>query len=202
MNTTLNPPTTSRFSMVCPSARNRNRRARPALTNVAVLALAASVVFVRPVQAQESLRDTLRDRGVDWIVGPWTGTNSQGLLVAIEYEWELEGHLLEIDLTMGDGAYKGAILRRPADGELVEVGADAGGGMTHATWEVQDGALISKRTGTRPGGQVTRIAVRSEKVDADTVVATVHPLSPEGELGEETLDTVRLMRAPDEPDED
>ena len=134
------------------------------------------------------LRDRVRTAGVDWVVGEWRGTNNQGQAITVDYEWGLDGHLLEIDLAIADNTYKGTILRRPDDGALTEVGADNRGGMTHATWEVKDGALLSKRTGTRPGGQVIRIAVRNRKVDADTVLATVHTLSPEGELGEEEGD--------------
>jgi hypothetical protein len=169
---------------------------------IAAVALAATICSSSTASAQESLRDQVQNHGADWMVGEWKGTNAQGRAVEVEYEWELEGHALEVDLTIGDDHYKGLIFRRPAEGDVVEVGADSRGGTTRSTWELKEGALVTKRTGTRPDGQVVRVAVVNKQVDADTFVATLHPLSTEGEVGEETLETVRLSRGPQSSDQD
>jgi len=201
MKTTHNNPMTPHRSSSAP-AQPRRAWAQRALALLAFSVLTGQGLLVNSIQAQDNLRDTIRAKQVDWIVGDWRGTNDQGQPLTVEYEWELEGHMLEIDLTMGDLTYKGAILRRAADGSIVEAGGDNFGGTTQSTWEVEDGALISKRTGTGPDGQVIRVAVKNRKVDGDTVVATVHALSPGGELGEEALDTVRLTRSSKQDDED
>jgi len=160
-----------------------------------VLTLAAvALLSVEPLHAQENLRQMVQEGGADWMVGKWTGSNNEGRQVTVEYEWELDGHALEVDLEMGQGAYKGMIVRHPTNGEVVEAGADNGGGMTRATWREEEGLLISERTSTRPGGEVMRIAVINKQVDADHIKATVHSLSADGEIGEEAIDTVDLTR--------
>jgi hypothetical protein len=159
--------------------------------------LALPWFMVNTVRAQESLRDAVQSQGAEWMLGHWTGTNAQGRSVEVEYEWELEGHAIEVDLSIGDDGYKGIIFRKQPGGEVVEVGADSRGGMTHSTWRLEDGAVITDRTGTRPGGQVIRVAVVFQRLDGETAIATMHSLSAEGERGEAALDTVRLRRVAD-----
>lgn len=160
-----------------------------------VLGVAVAMTFgADSLRAQESLRDTLTGANVEWIVGSWTGTNSQGRAVTVRYEWGLDGNALEIDLLQGGNAYEGMIVRRPTDGDLIEFGADNRGGITRSTWQIEEGRLISERVNTRPAGQVVRVAVVSRRVDGNTVVATVHSLSEAGQIGEDTLETVYLSR--------
>lgn len=144
--------------------------------------------------AQESVRSVFEEKGVEWITGKWSGTNEQGRQVAVKYEWDLDGHLLEIDLRIGDMGYEGMIVRQPTNGRLIEFGADSTGGMTRSMWRVHDGALISERTGTRPDGQEVRVAVVTRKVNDDTIVATLHGLTEDGKPSDEILDTVKLKR--------
>lgn len=152
--------------------------------------------------AQETLRSTLQNAGTDWVVGTWSGTNTAGQAVTVEYEWELDGRMLEIDLTLGDFSYKGLIFHDPAGGGIVEQGADSAGGVTRSTWKTKDGALISERVGTRPNGETVRVAVMNKRVDAEHVTATVHALSESGEIGADALDTVQLTRRPADQKED
>ena len=173
------------------SSRARMTKLHPFLSTV-VLILPLLVAGSLP--AQETLLSIAQQEGVEWIVGKWTGTNSEGRSVALEYEWELDGHALEIDLTMGAESYKGMIALQPTDSRAVEFGADSSGGVTRATWRVQDGLVISDRTGTRSDGREIKIAVVNKKVDADTVIATVHSYAANGELSTEVLDTVTLKR--------
>jgi hypothetical protein len=160
-----------------------------------VLVLAATALpLATSLRAQDNLRTQLHGLNAEWLVGKWTGTNSWGALIELEYKWALDGNVLEIDLEMGPGAYKGLIFRRPTDGKVVETGVDDGGGMTEAVWEADTGMLTCRRTATRPGGERRTIAVVNERVDDTTVQATVHSLSENGERGEEPLDTVILKR--------
>jgi len=166
---------------------------------------AAAVVALLSIgllNAQETLRQQVEEGDAHWIVGKWTGTNNEGRQVTVEYEWELDGHALEVDLELGRGAYKGMIVKQPVEGKVIETGADNGGGITRAIWREEDGLLISERTSTRPGGEVSRIAVVNEKIDADTIKATVHSLSADGEIGKEVIDTVKLTRVATAPDKD
>lgn len=152
--------------------------------------------------AQESLRDVVEGHKVGWIIGQWTATNSQAQTIAVEYEWALDGHLVEVELAIGSTAYKGLISLRPTDGVMVETGADNRGGMTQAIWREKDGAFISERTATRPDGREAKVAVVITRVDADTLKATVHSLSSGGEIGVEPAETVTLKRVPVEEPED
>lgn len=154
------------------------------------------------LDAEPSVRSVLENEGVEWIAGKWAGTNEQSREIMVEYEWGLNGRLLELDLTIGDLSYQGMIVRQPTDGRLIEFGADSTGGMTRSTWRVDDGALVTERTGTRPDGQKVRVAVVTRKVDDDTVVATVHGLTEDGEVGDEVLDTVKLSRQCTPQDDD
>lgn len=154
------------------------------------------------LNAQESVRAVFQKEGVDWIVGRWTGTNEQGRDITICYEWDLEGHVLELDLTIGDMGYKGMLVRRPTDGRLIEFGADSTGGVTRSRWRMEEGTLISERTGARAEEPEVRVAVVSKKVDENTFIATVHALSEDGAMGDETLDTVKLTRQSRSQDSD
>lgn len=144
--------------------------------------------------AQQHVRAAFEEQKVDWIVGSWAGVNEGGSAITVEYTWKLEGHALAIELTMDNITYAGMIVLDPTDRHLTELGADTRGGVTRATWQVEDRALVSRRTGTRVDGQQVQVAVVLEKVDANNVLASVHGLSADGTLSEEPVDTVRLKR--------
>ncbi len=173
---------------------------RTTVPRIAILLLATASLFVGGAQAQESLRDVIQSQGVEWIMGHWTGTNAQGRTVVVEYEYEVAGHAIEVDLTIGEDGYKGMIFYRPMEGDVIEVGADSRGAMVHSTWRVEDGAVITDRTNTRPSGQVIRVTVINKQVDANTVVATMHLLSAEGERGETALENITLTRVTEPPE--
>jgi len=170
------------------------RRSSNSLLKLIPVFAVALVLAVGSTSAQENLRALVRSQCTEWVVGQWTGTNSQGRKVEVEYEWALDGHVLEIELVDGQNAYAGLISLRPTDGAVIECGADNGGGMTRAIWREEEGALISERTATRPGGREIRVAVVSRQVDEKTFKATVHALSSDGTLSEDTLETVVLWR--------
>jgi hypothetical protein len=161
---------------------------RPLLVGVSILLPSAVLV------AQPGVRAALEKEGVDWVVGNWKGANEAGQQISLVYEWTLNGSALEIDLTLEGAEYEGIIVREPLDGKLTELGADNRGGVTRATWRVDDGALVSERRNTSAEGQEYRMAVVSRKVDDDTVIATVHRLTESGEVSDEVRDTVKLTR--------
>ena len=154
------------------------------------------MIAVLPLAAQESLKSMVEEAGAGWMIGEWTGTNAQGQAVSLEYEWDLNGHLIELDLKLGAAAYTGMIHRDPSNGEARETGVSTDGGVTRATWRVEDGAVISERIATRPDGREIRVAVVNRRVDADTVRATVHSISADGTWSEAPIDSVTLRRVP------
>lgn len=155
------------------------------------------------LEAQQTLRDIAEEGGVTWLIGKWTGYSQRGSEVEVEYEWELDGHAVELELEMGQGGYKGLIFLNPEGGEeAIEVGGDSGGGMTRAVWREDYGQLISERVSTRPGGEIMRIAIISESTGPNTMKATVHRLSADGVISSEALDTVKFTRAKEEEDDD
>jgi len=179
---------------------NVNTRIRNRLQVGIALAL-LGLSGIAPLAGQETLRDMIEEGGGTWLIGDWAGTNDDGVRITVEYEWELDGHAIEVEVTMGEGAYQGLIFRNPESGEVVEVGATGEGGMTKSTWTEEDGKLISKRVGTRANGKVVRIAVISERIDDDSFQATVHRLGDDGEIMEDIIDSVTLKRVEGDEEE-
>jgi hypothetical protein len=169
-----------------------------------VAGLLSALLFfsISPASAQQSIAGLLEEKGVDWIVGSWTGVDAQGQSISLEYELELEGHALELELTVGGTEYEGFVVRDPRSGMVTEVGVNNQGAMTHATWRVEGQALVSERTGITPEGNEVRVAVFCERIDDGSFRANLRSLSPEGSIGDEILETITLERADGSEDED
>lgn len=170
-------------------------------SNVArTLAIAAAILAVGAgsAWAQQTFRELAAQEGFGWLAGRWTATAEQGE-VALNYRWELDGHMVTIDFKMGEYAYRGMVFFAPDEGKAIEVGVDNRGGRAKGTWEAEDDKVISRSDRVNAEGEREKVAVIHSKVDARTMKVALHRVSENGDLSEEPWATMEFRRRTRKP---
>ncbi len=176
---------------------NERRTAKVSFGKTVLWATAILVICSGSAVAQQSFRDLAKEYEADWIVGRWTATTDDGTEIQLVYKWELDGHLVTVDLKMGEYVSRGMIFFVPGEEKVVQVGVDNRGGRSKGTWEEQDGKLVSKSENIDADGNVQKSAAVFSKVDAKTIKIVLYGVDQYDELDNEpwfSLDFKRQVR--------
>ena len=172
----------------------RTAKVNVSLGKTVFLVTAILIIWSGSAVAQQSLRDIAKEYGCDWLVGQWTATTDDGIEIQLVYKWELDGHLVTVDLKMGEYASRGMIFYVPGEVKATAVSVDNRGGRSKGTWEAQDDKLVSKNERVDAEGNVQKSATIFSKVDAKTIKIALYGLDQNGELNDEPWFTMDFKR--------
>ena len=173
---------------------NERRTAKVSFGKTVLWATAILVIWSGSAVAQQSFRDLAKEYGCDWLAGQWTATTDDGTEIQLVYRWELEGHLLSVDLKMGEYVSRGMIFFVPDEEKVIQVGVDNRGGRSKGTWEEQDGKLVSKSENIDAEGNVQKNAAVFSKVDAKTIKIALYGVDQYDELNDESWGSLDFKR--------
>ncbi len=173
---------------------NKQQTAKVSMGKIMLWAMAILIIWSGSAVAQQSFRDLAKEYGCDWLAGQWTATTDDGTEIQLVYRWELEGHLLSVELKMGEYVSRGMIFFIPGEEKVVQVGVDNRGGRSKGTWEEQDGKLVSKSERIDADGNVQKSASVYTKVDAKTIKITLYGVDQYDELNDESWFTTDFKR--------
>ena len=173
---------------------NKQQTAKVSMGKIVLWTMAILFIWADSAVAQQSFRDLAKEYGADWLVGRWAATTDDGTEIQLVYRWELDGHLLSVELKMGEYASRGMIFFIPAEEKVVGVSIDNRGGRSKGTWEEQDGKLVSKSERIDPEGNVQKSAAVYTKVDAKTIKIALYGLDQDGELNDEPWGSMDFKR--------
>jgi len=177
-------------------------KVKAGLSKTLFLITAVLIVLSSSAAAQQSLRDIATEFGCEWLAGRWTHTTDEGLVIRLNYKWELNGHLMTVDFKMGEYASRGMIFKAQSEEEATQVSVDNRGGRSKATWGArEDGSLISKSEHINAEGEVRKGAAVYSKVDDKTIKIALYGLNENGELNDEPWVTTEFKRQPDKKKE-
>ena len=173
---------------------NERRTAKVSIGKTVLWVTAILIIWSGSAVAQQSFRDLAKEYGVDWLAGRWTATTDDGTEIQLVYRWELEGHLLSVELKMGEYVSRGMIFFIPGEEKVIQVGVDNRGGRSKGTWEEQDGKLVSKNENIDTEGNVQKSAAVFSKVDAKTIKIALYALDQYDELNDESWGSLDFKR--------
>ena len=173
---------------------NKQQTAKVSMGKIVLWAMAILFIWAGSAVAQQSFRDLAKEYGADWLVGRWAATTDDGTEIQLVYRWELDGHLLSVDIKMGEYASRGMIFFIPAEEKVVGVSIDNRGGRSKGTWEEQDGKLVSKSERVDAEGNVQKSAAVFSKVDAKTIKIALYGVDQYGELNDEPWGSMDFKR--------
>ncbi len=176
---------------------NKQQTAKVSLGKTALLALAVLIILSGSAMAQQSLRDLAQESGTDWLAGRWAATTDDGTEITLVYRWMLDGHVITVDLKMGEYASHGMIYYVPDDEKATAISVDNRGGRSKGTWQAQGDKLVSKNERIDAEGNVQKSGAVYSKVDARTIKIALYGLSQYDELNDEpwfTMDFKRQVR--------
>ncbi len=169
---------------------NKQQTAKVSMGKIVLWAMAILFIWAGSAVAQQSLRDIAKEYGSDWLAGRWAATTDDGTEIQLVYRWELEGHLLSVELKMGEYVSRGMIFFVPDEEKVIQVGVDNRGGRSKGTWEEQDGKLVSKSERIDAEGNVQKSAAVFSKVDAKTIKIALYGVDQYDELSFEPWGTM------------
>jgi len=173
---------------------NERRTAQVSFGKTVLWATAILVIWSGSAVAQQSFRDLAKEYEADWLAGRWAATTDDGTEIQLVYRWELEGHLLSVELKMGEYVSRGMIFFIPGEEKVVQVGVDNRGGRSKGTWEEQDGKLVSKSENIDADGNVQKSAAVFSKVDAKTIKIALYGVDQYDELIDEPWGSLDFKR--------
>lgn len=132
---------------------------------------------------QESLKDIIEQEGFAWMVGQWKAVTDDGTEIILTYRWAVEGHAIVSDLRMGENLSQGIIYLVKDEQQARQLTVDSRGQAIWATWEVQDGKVISKTKMINEYGEATNVGFAFSKIDATTMNVAAYELE-NGELSD------------------
>jgi len=175
---------------------NKPKTARVHMSLRNPLLAVAILLFVWSAQAaaQQNLGDIVKEYGFDWLIGKWEAETSEGDKVQVIYKWELDKHLVTINLKWPDYEHRGMIFYVPAADEVVQIGVDNKGGTWKGTWDAEENKGILKIEHTKADGETQKMAIIYSKVDAQTMKTELYGLRENGELEAQPRGTLEYKR--------
>jgi len=76
----------------------KTAKVKVGLSKTVFLVTAFLIIWSGSAGAQQSLRDLAKEYGADWLAGRWTATTDEGTTILLMYRWQLDGHLVTVDL--------------------------------------------------------------------------------------------------------
>jgi len=145
-------------------------------------------------RAQQTLGDLVEEAGLNWMIGSWVTTTDEGEKIQLIYKWELDKHLVTIQVKMPDYEYRGMIFYVPAKEQVVQVAVDNRGGSGKGVWEPDGDKAVMKIEHTGTDGETNRMGLVHSKVNAETMKMELYAMESTGELAEEPWATLEYKR--------
>jgi hypothetical protein len=164
------------------------------LRNTLLVVAAVLVIYTAGASAQQKLGDLVTEGGFDWMMDKWQATTDQGDKVELVYKWELDKHLVTIQLKFTNYEYRGMIFYVPAEDKIVQIGADNQGGSGKGTWDADGNKAVLKTEHTGADSQTNKIGYAFSKVDADTMKVEAYEVYSSGELADYPNFTAEFKR--------
>jgi len=149
------------------------------LNRIAAITGAIVIVIVAgmpSLAAQESLGDVIRASGHDWIEGKWTATSDDGGSVLLNYEWDLDKHIVKTHLKMGDTEARGMTVFDASNEKAIYVSADNQGNFGRGEWQDRDGEAVLKYHSKTPSGEERHMAIVHSKAGANAMRVEIYAL--------------------------
>ena len=132
--------------------------------------------------AQQSLGEVVAESGFEWMVGKWMAETNDGQELQVVFKWELDKHVISVHFKGPQFEYRGIILYKAAEEQVVQVGADDQGGSARGTWEPDGDRVMLKQERTGGYGETIRMGLAQSKVDDNTMRWEIYELYSDGEL--------------------
>jgi len=175
---------------------NQLRTARvPVSLRNALLALTILVLVCgTQAAAQQSLGDLLAESGFEWMSGKWLAETDDGQELQLVFKWELDGHVISVHFKSPEFEYRGIILYKAAEEQVVQVGADDQSGSARGTWVPDGDRAILKHERTGAWGETERMGIAQSKVDDNTMRWEIYELYSDGQLAVAPNFTIEFNR--------
>ena len=171
---------------------NQTRRAK--LRNT-ILAMAAILIIASTgASAQQKLGDFVAEGGFDWMIGNWEASSDQGDKIELIYKWELDKHMVTMQLKWPDNEYRAMIFYNPTEEKIVQVTVDSKGGTGKGTWEPNGDKAVLKHEHTGSDWETNKMGFAHSKVDANTMNWEILEMDSSGELSDYPMFTVEFKR--------
>lgn len=151
--------------------------------NVVVLLAIALLIPATQSVAQESLADLMDEGGFSWILGKWATEGDGGQRIQFALKTELGGHMVTLQVKVGDYEFRGINIRRANEMLPVLIGADNMGGTAKGSWDADGDKAVLKYERTGPYGEVARIGFVYSNVHAETMKIEMYDMDSEGQFG-------------------
>ena len=160
-----------------------------------ILAVAALIfITTSGASAQQKLGDLVTEGGFDWLIGNWEATSDEGDKIELVYKWELDKHLITMQLKFGDNEYRSMIFYKPAEDQVVQITVDNKGGTGKGIWEPDGDKAVLKYEHTSADWQTNKMGFAHSKVDAKTMKWEIHEMYSSGELSDYPNFTIEFKR--------
>jgi hypothetical protein len=171
-----------------------NQAKRSNLRNTILAVAAILVIASTGANAQQKLGDLVSEGGYDWMIGSWEATGDQGDKIELIYKWELDKHLLTMQLKLPDNEYRAMIFYKPAEEKIVQITVDNKGGTGKGTWEPDGDKAVLKHEHTGSDWETNKMGFAHSKVDANTMNWEILELDSSGEVSDYPMFTVEFKR--------
>jgi len=173
---------------------NGQSKPRANLSKTLLLLATVCVICAGQVSAQQSLGDLVAEGGFDWMIGRWTTTTDEGEKIQLIYRWQLDKHLVTMQLKTPEFEYHGMIFYVPAKDQVVQVGVDNRGGSGKGLWEPDGDKAVMKVEHTDVDGGTQRMALAHSRVSNETMKLQMYTVESTGELADEPWATLEFKR--------
>ncbi len=164
------------------------------LRNIIIAVAAVLVITSAGASAQQKLGDLVTEGGFDWMIGRWEATGDQGEKIELVYKWELDKHLLTMQLKLPDNEYRAMIFYKPTEDKIVQITIDNKGGTGKGTWDANGNKAVLKHEHTGADWQTNKMGFAHSKVDANTMKWEIHEMYGSDELSNYPDFTIEFKR--------
>ncbi|NQT02066.1 MAG: hypothetical protein HQ580_08590 [Planctomycetes bacterium] len=164
------------------------------LRNIIIAVAAVLVITSAGASAQQKLGDLVTEGGFDWMIGRWEATGDQGEKIELVYKWELDKHLLTMQLKLPDNEYRAMIFYKPTEDKIIQITIDNKGGIGKGTWDADGNKAVLKHEHTGTDWQTYKMGFAHSKVDANTMKWEIHEMYGSDELSNYPDFTIEFKR--------
>jgi hypothetical protein len=142
------------------------------LTAAGILGMVAT-----PTAAYQKLGDLMAEKGFEWIVDKWVLSPSSKGMSMIQYEWDLDKHIIHMRMERqhDDFKYCGMIMFNALQKKIIGMGADNKGGVGMVSWRMEDATLVQRYERTGSDGN-DKSEVICTKVDSSTMKVDIYTI--------------------------